>query len=56
MHDYARLVAAAGADWEELALNLGTAAAALDETMRTLIERWLLVVAAARALSGRVAA
>lgn len=56
VHDYARLVAAAGTDWKELAADLGAAAAALDETMRTLIERWLLVVAAARALRGRVAA
>ena len=56
VHDSARLVDAAGADWEELAADLRAAAAALDETMRTLIERWLLVVAAARALRGRVAA
>jgi GMP synthase (glutamine-hydrolysing) len=56
--DYARLVDGAGADWEELAAELGAAAVALDETMRALIERWLLVVVAARALRGqrRVAA
>jgi GMP synthase-like glutamine amidotransferase len=55
---YARLVESAGADWEALSADLGSEAAALDETMGALVERWLLLVAAARALRGqrRVAA
>ena len=56
--DYVRLVESAGADWEALSADLCNATAALDETMRVLVERWLLVVVAARALrgQGRVAA
>ena len=56
--DYARLVESAGADWEALSADLRNATAALDETMRVLVERWLLVVVAARVLrgKGRVAA
>jgi GMP synthase-like glutamine amidotransferase len=56
--DYVRLVELAGAGWDALSADLGAAATALDETMRALIESWLLVVAAARALRGqrRVAA
>jgi GMP synthase-like glutamine amidotransferase len=50
---YARLLAAAGADWDTLTVDLEAAAPALDETMRTLIERWLLVVAGVAALRGR---
>jgi GMP synthase (glutamine-hydrolysing) len=57
--DYVRLVESAGADWEALSADLWNATAALDETTRVLVERWLLVVVAARALrgcQGRVAA
>jgi GMP synthase (glutamine-hydrolysing) len=47
---YARLVEAAGADWDALSADLEAAAAALDQTMGALVERWLLVAAAARDL------
>ena len=51
--DYVRLVESAGADWEALSADLCNATAALDETMRVLVERWLLVVGATRALRGQ---
>ncbi len=51
---YARLLEAAGADWDALSRELEAAAPALDQTMRALIERWLMLVSAAAAMSNRM--
>ena len=50
---YARMLEAAGTDLDTVIGALEGATPALDETMRALIERWLLVVAGVAALRGR---
>ena len=50
---YARLFEAAGARGDVLDAALEAATPMLDETMRTLVERWLLLVTGAAAVRGR---
>ena len=50
---YARLFEAAGASRDVLGAALETVTPVLDETIRTLLERWLLLVTGAAAVRGR---
>jgi GMP synthase (glutamine-hydrolysing) len=50
---YARLVQESGIDLDTLLGDLEAAAPALDETMRALLERWLLLVGAVSSLRSR---
>ena len=50
---YVRLLEGAGTTWDALSEELGAAAPVLDQTMRALIERWLMLVSAAAAMRGR---
>lgn len=50
---YVRLLEGAGTTWDALSDELGAAAPVLDQTMRALIERWLMLVSAAAAMRSR---